>query len=103
MSIMFYFHSVSILIIPYILRHVHAAIIRTTSIAQLAAHLRLYATRYKSLQSCRTPVVMIIIIENYRGTGDPPLWFLQRLGVIPNFFLNSTTDEQTFNKDFLEN
>ena len=44
MSKMFYLHSVSILIIPYILRQVHAAIIRTTSKAQLVAHLWLYKT-----------------------------------------------------------
>jgi len=35
------------------------------------------------------------------GMGDPPLWFLRRLGVVSHyFFLNSTTDEQTFIKDF---
>jgi len=46
-ELMFHFHSVSIpisAIIPYILRQVHAAIIRTTSKAQLVAHLWLYKT-----------------------------------------------------------
>jgi len=76
---MFYFHSVSIPIIPYILRQVHATIIRTTSKAQLAAHLQLYAARNKSLQSCRTPVVMIIIMKNYRGIGDPHCGFFGAL------------------------
>jgi len=52
MSIMFSFHSVPIpinAIIPYILRQVHAAIIRTTSKAQLAAHLRLYKTNRSNI------------------------------------------------------
>jgi len=99
MSKMFYLHSVSILIIPYILRQVHAAIIRTTSKAQLAAHLRLYAACNKSLQSCRTPVVMIIIIKNYRVTGSRTVVsFAPRCRT--HSFLNLATDEQTFNKDF---
>jgi len=52
MSEMFYFHSVSTPInaaIPYILTQVHAAIIRTTSKAQLAAHLQLYKTNRSNL------------------------------------------------------
>jgi len=52
MSKMFYFHSVSIrisAISPYILRQVHAAIIRTTSKAQLAANLQLYKTNRSNL------------------------------------------------------
>ena len=69
-SKMFYLHSVSIRIIRYILKQVHAAIIRTTSKAQLAAHLWLYATRNKPLQSCRTFVVI-----NCRVQGIPHCGF----------------------------
>ena len=72
MSKMFYFHLVSIPIIPYILRQVHAAIIRPTSKAQLAAHLeRLMVTKVLTiglaiLLDCYSPQVLKIIMYHAR-------------------------------------
>jgi len=82
MSKMFYFHSVFIPIIPKTLKTNFK-----TSKAQLAAHLQLYAARNKLLQCCRTPVVMIIIMNSSaRITGG---WRIPHCGFFGALVSNS--------------
>ena len=83
-SKMFYFHWVSIPIIRYILRQVHAAIIKTNwrqtcGYMPPATNCSNLAEPPSSWSSSWTAGLEL------PGMGDPPLWFLRRLGVVPHY------------------